>query len=217
DSAKDTGDGSVHLAWTCSAVPFQFIGWAYDMYAEDWVQRGLNNTMWFPFSPRASSGDIVLHFSGGYHVWIASQGLQGEWRECPNPWTGILYSGAPHTPQGVRAQVKEKAPDGGGPPNAPRQVELRWKPDIYGTWLYQIIVGRQGRGFVSVDGPGGDALWHFVDYGGDCYRPQAASFKEGWAGFRLAPGEYTFFIKAKGWPAPHAESAFAMASCSVAP
>ena len=94
-----------------------------------------------------------LGFSGGYHVCISNQ-YADAWFPCDNPWIGILYSGTPHTPEGVWSESL------GG-----RKIRLHWRPEIYGTWPLQIIAYRAEHGWVqNLNGPSGCQAWHFIDY-----------------------------------------------------
>ena len=194
NSVADNGAGAAHLTWSNPAdPPEQFLGLAWDIYAQQWASRGAQGTMWYPFGPLACEGDMDLGFSGAYHVWISSLHWDG-WRPAQNPWTGILYSGTPHTPTGLWAQSL-----------SPFKIRLHWTPEIYGTWLCQIIVYKVGAGWIDTNGPSGNQLWHFVDFGGAAYDPNKASFFQGWADFNLPfpyIGTYWLFIRGVGWVGP---------------
>ena len=146
-----------------------------------------------------------LGFSGAYHLWISTQFRDGTSLACPNPWTGIIYNGTPHTPLDARAEA-----------TGPQRARLHWKPDIFGVWHYQILVYKTDVGWVETRGPGGAALWHFVDYPGNIYSPGTANFREGWAELALpAAGSYWLFIRAAGWKPPHPAGEFAKAFVTV--
>ncbi|MCX7011801.1 MAG: formylglycine-generating enzyme family protein [Candidatus Sumerlaeota bacterium] len=204
-TVTDAGGSTAHLTWTNgSSPPVQFLGFAYDYYASNWAQGGAGGTMWYPFPASATSGNMALGSSGAYFVWISNQYGDG-WYACGNPWAGILYSGTPHGPSGVVTTRQLGA----------KNVRLHWKPDLYGTWRYQIIVFKAGVGYIVTDGPGGVSEWHAVDYGGTAYSAGQASFSEGWADFTLGAGTYWFYIAAQGWQAPYPLSQFATAPATV--
>ncbi|MCX7015778.1 MAG: hypothetical protein NTW86_25035 [Candidatus Sumerlaeota bacterium] len=175
-------------------LPAQFLGLAWDIYAANWVNRGAYGGPWFPYPAVATEGDLDRGSSGAYHVWLANQYWDGSCWFCPYPWTGIQYSGLPHTPLDVSVEDI----------HYPRRVQLHWKPENYGTWLWEIIVYRVGVGFIPVQGPSGNALWHFVDYGGVGYTHGQADFLTGTAYFTLpADGNYWFLIRGAGWLPPY--------------
>ena len=190
----DNLDGTSHMTWMNPyPAPAQFLGFAWDVYADYWVTQGWNGTPWFPYPPAASEGDIDLAYSGAYHVWISNQYPDGSWYPCSNPWTGIQLGGTPHAPMDVWVE------DLGD-----RRVRLHWRPDHYGTWHWQIVVWQENGGFIPVAGPSGNAMWHFVDYGGALYAPGQADFFAGWADFTLpADGAYWLFLRAAGWRPPY--------------
>ncbi|MCX7011749.1 MAG: right-handed parallel beta-helix repeat-containing protein [Candidatus Sumerlaeota bacterium] len=203
---SDGGDATAQLQWAMPPdPPAQFLGFAWDIYQANWVQRFWNNTMWQPFAAGASSGSMDLGLSGAYHVWISSQYFGGYWIACTNPWTGIIYSGTPHTPLNVTVENR------GG-----LNVRLHWKPEIYGTWHDQIIAYKVGDDFVSTAGPSGDQLWHFIDYGALAYDTSKASFLNGWADFTLpSAGDYWLFIRGVGWLPPYPAGEYGTAFVSV--
>ncbi|MCX7015966.1 MAG: FG-GAP-like repeat-containing protein [Candidatus Sumerlaeota bacterium] len=194
----DPGAGDARLAWHHDGPwPYQFLGFAWDIYFGEWVINGATSDLWFPFEAATRLGDMTLGFSGGYHAWISSQ-YSYIWLACNNPWTGIIYSGTPHTPVDVSVESR------GG-----LNVRLHWRPEIYGTWHNQIIVYKvddadpEKGDFVEVVGPAGNALWHFIDYGALAYPPGSANFLEGWADFTLpGPGSYWFLIRGASWLPP---------------
>ncbi|MCX7013263.1 MAG: right-handed parallel beta-helix repeat-containing protein [Candidatus Sumerlaeota bacterium] len=196
----DLGGGQAALAWTSDgAPPLQFLGFAWDLYARYWVPRGWNGTMWFPFPSDAASGAMDLGLSGGYHVWISSQWTEG-WLPCHNPWTGIEYSGAPHTPLDVTVA------DQGG-----LRVRLAWRPEIYGTWHWQVIAWQAGQGWVATQGPDGAGLWHFLLY-------PSPEFLAGAAEFTMpSAGDYWLFLRGAGWLAPYPTGEWGAVFVSVAP
>ena len=82
-------------------------------------------------------------------------------------------------------------------------MRLHWKPEIYGTWHWQITVCQVDTGFLPVDGPCGNALWHFIDYGGGAFTAGQADFFAGWADFTLpANGAYWLFLRGASWLGP---------------
>ncbi|MCX7014789.1 MAG: DUF1565 domain-containing protein [Candidatus Sumerlaeota bacterium] len=205
-SVADIGDATAQLAWLPPAdPPAQFLGFAWDIYQANWVQRFSGASMWQPFADKDTSGTMGLGFSGAYHVWISSQYPDGYWTACQNPWTGIIYSGTPHTPLNVTVENR------GG-----LDVRLHWKPEIYGTWHDQIIAYKVGDDFVSTAGPSGDQLWHFVDYGGLAYDTSKANFLNGWADFTLpSAGDYWLLIRGVGWLPPYPAGEYGTAFVSV--
>jgi len=193
ESVSDAMNAQARLAWSnANAVPFEYLGFAWDLYLAKWVETGWNDTLWQVFWPPAMEGLVSLNYSGGYHAWISNYYADGAWWPCLNPWTGIIYSGPPHTPLGLSLEIR-----------APGQARLHWKPEVYGTWHYQIIAFKSGEEFIPIDGPSGYQLWHFIDYAGGIYDHAKASFFEGWADFVLpGPGEYWFFMRGVGWLPP---------------
>ncbi|MCX7012890.1 MAG: hypothetical protein NTW86_10100 [Candidatus Sumerlaeota bacterium] len=200
DSVNETSQGALELHWRGPArAPAQYVAFAWDFYAGEWVRRGCNGTPWFPFLVDERAGAIDLGLSGAYHVWISAQYSDGAVRACPNPWTGALLDAPPHTPREAWAE-----PLGG------RRFRLRWKPDLFGVWQYQILAWKTDAGWVLTQGPGGNALWHFVDYGEQAPAKGSASFREGWANLTLpAAGSYWIFIRGVGWRPPHPAGEFA--------
>ncbi|MCX7011152.1 MAG: hypothetical protein NTW86_01060, partial [Candidatus Sumerlaeota bacterium] len=151
------------------------------------------------FWPWETSGYIPLNQTGAYFAWISSLYADWQWYPCPNPWVGIVYSGTPHTPQEVWVEDRGSL-----------NVRLHWRPDVYGSWFQQIVVFQVtsvdpfAGDFISVDGPCGQGLWQFIDYGGVVFDHAKASFFEGWADFALpSPGAYWFFIQSAGWLPPY--------------
>ncbi|MCX7015388.1 MAG: hypothetical protein NTW86_23020 [Candidatus Sumerlaeota bacterium] len=196
--AGDGGGGKINLTWlNYHSTPAQFLGFAYDIYAANWVGGGYNNSMWFLYPNSSVFGQIDAKFSGAYHAWISSQYPDSTWYACANPWTGILYSGAPHTPIQVSAQ------DQGN-----HVARLSWKTDIYGTWRYLMIV-YDGANWINVTGPSGNALWQAVYYPG-------ADFSNGRTDLALpAAGDYTIFIQGQGWLPPYPLGGFGAAGVHV--
>ncbi|MCX7011107.1 MAG: hypothetical protein NTW86_00830, partial [Candidatus Sumerlaeota bacterium] len=182
----DGGNGNLALSWlNAKLTPAQFLGFAYDLYAADWVKRGYNNTMWFPYDATVGGGTLDAHFSGAYHAWISNQYADASVYACSPAWTGIMYSGTPHTPINVTAQ------DLGG-----HKARLKWKTDIYGTWRY-LAIAHNGTNFVNVTGPSGNALWQAVYY-------LDSAFMNGQMELTMpAAGNYTFFIQGQGWLSPY--------------
>ncbi|MCX7015659.1 MAG: hypothetical protein NTW86_24420, partial [Candidatus Sumerlaeota bacterium] len=131
--ARDEGGGQILLDWDAdsSATLAQFLGFAYDLYLGDWVRRGVNGTLWFPFASSDITGMLDVFFSGAYHAWISSQWADGRWLPCLNPQTRIVYSGTPHTPSDAWSYVHSRSAG---------TWRLVWDEEIYGTWLVQIIV-----------------------------------------------------------------------------
>ena len=73
-------------------------------------------------------------------------------------------------------------------------MRLQWNPEIYGTWLYWIIVYDFNSGqYVSTQGPLGDSVWHYVPYG-------SPDFNNGSTELTLPSGGlYWVFLFAMGW------------------
>ena len=139
---------------------------------------------------------LDLVHSGAYHAWISGQWSGGTWLACPNPATAILFNGVPHTPSGLSVEVI-----------GPASWRLHWRPEIYGTWLVQILIHQNGAGWIApVDGPSSAfpefSPWTFIDYGGQAYNASKASFLEGRADFILPPGgAYAFYLNFVAWDA----------------
>ena len=227
------------------APPTQYLGFAWDIYLNDWVPGGFMDGLWFPFPPGASSGAIPLGASGGYHAWISNQYANGNWLPTETPWTGIIFSGAPHQLQNVSAALvlfpeklscsrhtipREKHTDhantflkpalaeasGGQGAGAGQWVQLNWDPEIFGAWMVQITCWDNGAGeFIATQGPGGLSVWHLIDFGGTTFDPALADFFAGTADFTLPAGEYLFFIRALAWLPPFPESDYSFAAVSV--
>ncbi|MCX7017227.1 MAG: right-handed parallel beta-helix repeat-containing protein [Candidatus Sumerlaeota bacterium] len=210
DLAGDAGGGLLGMIWSDDGptTPSQYLGCVYDLYDGRYVPGGAGGTIWYPFPPAARTGLLVVARTGAYHAWISSQWWDGSWRPCLNPWTGIMYSGTPHAPNG--AWVEDK---GGG------VWRLHWKPEIYGTWLDQIAIYQNGVGWIApLDGPSSAfpqfSPWTFLDYGGLAYDTSKADFFAGWADFALPPGgSFVFFLNFKAWDAA-TEGPFAFAATS---
>ncbi|MCX7016915.1 MAG: hypothetical protein NTW86_30880, partial [Candidatus Sumerlaeota bacterium] len=174
----------------------QYLGFAYDVYGSQFVQRGWNGTMWFPFGWWTRAGQLDVGQTGAYFAWISSQWPDGQWEPCLNPQALIVYSGAPHTPSG--AWVEDK---GGG------VWRLHWNPEIYGTWLDQIAIYQNGVGWIApLDGPSSAypqfSPWTFLDYGSLAYDLAKGNFFNGWADLTLPPGgSFVFFLNFKAWDA----------------
>ena len=190
-SVSDNGGGVANLVWTNTGVkePMQFLGFSWDIYSSGWASRGLNNSMWYPYPAGARSGSLDVGFSGGYHFWISNDYFANGWYPCNNPATTIIYSGASHTPADVWFEQLGN-----------RRIILHWRPDWYGTWLYEIIAYKVGTGWVVINGPGGHQYWHFLDYGGAAYNHAEGSFWDGWARFTMpSKGDYWVFLGAVSW------------------
>ncbi|MCX7015094.1 MAG: FG-GAP-like repeat-containing protein [Candidatus Sumerlaeota bacterium] len=188
-AVSDNGGGLLKLTWSQAVqTPAQVLAFAWDIYLANWSDKGVGGSMWFLFAGGAKSGSLALDQSGGYHAWVSNQYYDGGWRPCGNPWTGILYSGKPHTPVGLSVEDR-----GGG------TMRLHWKPEWYGTWHDQIIVYKDGAGWVPTQGPSGTQLWHFVDFGYLGFVVGTADFFAGWGDFHLSPGTYYFYIRGVGW------------------
>ncbi|MCX7017213.1 MAG: hypothetical protein NTW86_32395 [Candidatus Sumerlaeota bacterium] len=154
-SVADTGNGQLHATWfTVSTTPAQFLGFVWDIYVRDWV-KNWDGAMWAPFPATDTSGDLKIDLTGGYHVWMSAQYADASWYPCDNPWTGILYSGAPHQPRRVAATA----------PGA-LQATLTWRPEIYGTSNYLIAAfDTDQQEWATTVGPSGSAIWQSVFYG----------------------------------------------------
>ncbi|MCX7014990.1 MAG: hypothetical protein NTW86_20965 [Candidatus Sumerlaeota bacterium] len=196
--ALDAGGGEVGLTWTDDngTTPAQYLAFAYDVYAAQFVPRGAGGTIWYPFPPTAHSGPMDVAETGAYHAWISSLWWDGTWLPCLNPAALIVYSGIPHAPTGLSVEDR-----GGG------VWRLHWKPEIYGTWLDQIAIYQNDIGWIApLDGPSSDypqfSPWTFLDYGGLAYDASKGSFLNGWADFALPPGgSFVFFLNFKAWDA----------------
>ncbi|MCX7012754.1 MAG: hypothetical protein NTW86_09390 [Candidatus Sumerlaeota bacterium] len=198
ESALDGGGGQVGVTWTDDSptTPAQYLAFAYDAYQNLFVEKGWQNTMWYPFPVAARAGAVDVGGSGAFHAWISSQMASGSWFPGPIAKTLIVYSGTPHTPTG--AWVEDK---GGG------VWRLHWTPEIYGTWLDQIAIYQNGVGWIApLDGPSHAfpqfSPWTFLDYGGLAYDLAKGNFFNGWADFTLPLGPtYVFFLNFKAWDA----------------
>ncbi|MCX7015081.1 MAG: hypothetical protein NTW86_21440 [Candidatus Sumerlaeota bacterium] len=207
-SIGDNGGGIAFLRWNDPVeTPSQYYGIAYDLYTFYWVERAPGGSMWYAYAPNYRLGLMDIGFTGAYFIWITAMYPDGMWYPCYNPAAYPQYSGTPHTPRNLTG-----SDIGAG------YVRLQWDPEIYGTWHYQIIAFREGTGFVPTTGPSGaNQFWHFVDYGGAAYAPGTASFMNGWAEL-VTPqnGEYWFYLRAVGWPAPNTSGGYALVHVSVA-
>ncbi|MCX7015839.1 MAG: right-handed parallel beta-helix repeat-containing protein [Candidatus Sumerlaeota bacterium] len=194
--AWDAGGGKIGMTWVRDngTSPVLDLAIAYDVYEGQFAPRGWAGTIWFPFAPAAVSGEMDVARSGGYHAWISRLWADGFWLPCSNPRTLIVYSGTPHLPSGLQA---ENRGDG--------VWRLHWNPEIYGTWLAQIIIYQKDIGWIApLDGPSSGfpqlAPWTFVDYGTAAYDPAKASFLQGWADFLLPPGgPFYLFVNFRAW------------------
>jgi len=204
-SVADAGAGAANLAWTnAHADPAQYLGFGWDVYAGAWALPTGGVGMWAPYPPHPTTGTLELRNSGAYHLWISSQFFGGEWFACVNPWTGIVYSGTPHTP------LDAQAVDLGG-----QIVRLSWRPDFYGTWHNQIIAWSvDANDWVALDGPWHLSMWQFVFY-------PNADFLSGTVDLTVpAPGAYWFLVRGASWLPPYnppATGEFASAYVEVAP
>ncbi|MCX7014716.1 MAG: right-handed parallel beta-helix repeat-containing protein [Candidatus Sumerlaeota bacterium] len=206
--AADAGGGEVGLTWTDDngTTPAQYLAFAHDVYAAQFVPRGAGGTMWYPFLPPARSGPMDVAQTGAYFAWISDQWWDGTWLACLNPATLIVYSGSPHEPTGLSVEDR-----GGG------VWRLHWNPEIYGTWLDQIAIYQNDVGWIApLDGPTSAfpqfSPWTFLDYGGLAYDSSKGDFFAGWADFALpAGGSYVFFLNFKAWDAA-TDGPFAMAA-----
>jgi len=195
--ATENYDASLRLSWTDPEpeTPFQYLGFAYDIYLKKWVELG-EFGMWYAYPADTYEGNMFLGYSGGYHVWISSQFDDGDWKMCTNPWTGIMYHGIPHTPVDVNVEV-----------SVDNQVaNLTWRPDQFGTSQYQIIVYRAGEGFVETTGDDGKSLWHFLSYPNSLNGAMDLNLP--------GSGTYVFFIRGVSW-APFIEGDHTTATATV--
>ncbi|MCX7015701.1 MAG: hypothetical protein NTW86_24640 [Candidatus Sumerlaeota bacterium] len=198
ESVLDIGAGSIGLTWNhWYGAPTDFLGAAWDLYTGAWTPpaaplHALGNA-------QQRTGVMNLGNTGGYHVWVLAEYPGGVVVPTTTPWTGTVYSGVPHTPLDSTATALAQ----------PLHVALAWKPEIYGTFQYQIIAFRAGTGFVSTIGPEGDSLWHFVTY------PQTAFFSGSVELTVPSPGDYWFLIRAVGWQSPDQASEYVLPFATV--
>ncbi len=185
-AATDAGEGRMRLEWTSTGLtPTQFLGFAYDLYLEDWASRAPAGGLWYAFSSAASSGDMRLEYAGAYHLWISSQYADGTWLSGGNPATTILQSGTPHRP------LNAKATDRGD-----KKAQVSWKSDLYGTWSYWILAYNIDTGqWVETLGPQGESLWQYVLQGGWDFLTGSTELTV------PASGQYFFFIAGMAWDA----------------
>ena len=183
-TVEDASSGTVRMTWTNEAdPPAQFLGFAWDLYAEDWVKGGWNDTMWHNFSSTATTGDMDLGHSGAYFVWISSQATSGTLYPCGNPAVLQELSGPPHKPLEVQA-VK----------TGDDTVRLSWKPEVYGTWLYWILAySIDDEKWVVTGGPLGESLWHYVQYGDDDFTTGSTNLTV------PSQGQYRFLLAGMAW------------------
>ena len=203
----DNGGGIAFLRWADPVeAPAQYYGLALDLYTNDWAKRGPGGSMWYPYAPNYRLGVMDLGLTGAYFLWLSATYADGMWYPCYNPAAFTEYSGTPHTPRNLTA-----ADIGAG------YVRVEWYPEIYGTWHDQLIAYREGTGFIPTTGPAGaNQLWHFIDYGGQAYAPGTASFLNGWAELQVPhDGEYWFYLRGVGWPAPNPAGPYALAHATV--
>ncbi len=176
--------GEINLTWINFAdAPEQFLGFAWDLYTNQWVDKGWAGTIWYPFPSSAISGRMNLGNSGGYHVWISNFYLDSSLHPAANPWTGVVKNGKPHTPIDVRVSPVDE-----------NLVRIEWEPEIFGTWLYWIITyNLNTEDWVATDGPLGESVWHYVAYGEN-------AFTNGQVEIGVpARGEYMFFVAGMAW------------------
>ncbi len=209
-NVSDNGDGSVSAWWANpNLLPSALLALVYDIYEDDYVVFD-NLGAPAPFKsldPAATSATLDLAYPGGYHLWVSNLYADLSWH-VSNPWSGILYSGVPQPILDAAAQ------DLGG-----NTARLSWKPNLYGVWHYQIVIYKDGEGFITPTGPSsskGFDPWTFIDYGGAAFDNTLASFAGGWADFGLTgPGQYTFYIRAVGWVPPFQASDFAAVALTL--
>ncbi|OPZ12349.1 MAG: hypothetical protein BWZ10_02093 [candidate division BRC1 bacterium ADurb.BinA364] len=165
-TAVDSGSSSIYMAWQNDAnSPAQFLGFAYDLYKNEYVLNKGNGTMWHPFPANANAGFIPVDNTGGYFAWISNQYANGDWY-LSNAKPLIVYSGMPNTPANV-ALAKTGS----------NQVKLTWKPDIFGAWHAQVIFWSSTVGWNTLTtGPDGTGQWHFLMYGTNAFMNGEATF-----------------------------------------
>jgi len=201
---QDNKNASLTISWVNpNETPWAFLSLAYDMYYNEWIQFTQFNSEFHWSGGTATTDTLPLTFSGGYHFWTSTLYPDMNWFISPNPGTGISYGGVPHQPLDVAVEDR-----GGG------HVRLTWKPEVYGTWHNQIIVFKEGEGFIPVGSPCYQypefSPWTFIDYPEYAYDHSQASFFNGWADFTLpGAGDYTFFIRGVGWLPPYLLGEFA--------
>ena len=193
---SDKGNSSIEVSWRRNRMrqPQRYLAIAYDLYEEDWVSSG-TAPRWYEFGSTAESGDIPLGASGAYFVWVGGQYEDGSWYECGNPAV-LIASGKPHTP------LEATAADAGS-----QNVQLQWKPDIYGTWVYWVIAYDIENGeWAELDGPIGSSVWQYGLNGGDNFGAMTVTVPDA--------GQYWFFMGAMGWDAA-TMSEYAPVYCTV--
>ncbi|MCX7015112.1 MAG: multiheme c-type cytochrome [Candidatus Sumerlaeota bacterium] len=180
----DQGNANARLLWSMPSVaePAQFLGFAYDIYPQNFVNFGVNG-LFQPFLSYATNGTLPLGRSGAYHVWVGTQYPDSSFFPTNTPFTGIIYSGMPHEPLNVTAQALPGV-----------KAQLHWAPDIYGTFAYWVIAYQiSSKSFVNTTGPLGSALWQGVAYG-------SSDFTNGTMTLKVPqPGQYVLFIGALAW------------------
>ena len=193
-SVNDIGEAQAQLTWTNPPpLPDQILGLAYDIYAQQFIDFAPCACPFFPVLPTNAIATLPLPHSGGYHFWASNLYVDGEWLITQNPISNIIFTGTPHTPANATVQLLE---------NTSVTYRLTWTPDLFGTWLYQIIVlDNATNQFIETNGPSGTSLWHFIDFGAAGYDPTLADFFTAHADFTLPPGDYTFYLNAKAWDA----------------
>ena len=208
-SGVDNGNAGLTLVWTNpNELPGIIYSLSYDIYNQAYVDFGAGAGAFFPSLPVETSSTLPLASTGAYHAWVGNYYPNADWFVCPVPYTGIQYSGVPHTILDAAAADKGS-----------NLVRLSWRPDIYGCWLYEFIAFKGGEGFVAVDGPSagmGFDPWTILDYGGLAYDPSKASFLDGWAEFTVpGPGEYWFYLRNVGWLPPYLPGEWVLAHVVV--
>ena len=208
-TAEDAGDATMRLTWENShAPPAAFLATVWDIYVGRWVNNEKLDDSIFPFKAGMKSGHIKLKTSGGYHVSLSNLYEGGSIRKSMMHLSVQILSGVPHGPISIRLENRSEL-----------KVRLFWKPEIFGTWYYQIIAyeikdtaSLDGQ-FVKTQGPLGNSFFHFVDYAQRIFLSGTANFMEGWADFTMPRGgRYLFYIRGVPWREPFTLGEYAVSS-----
>ena len=175
----------MEVTWSGVFSGESFLSLVYDLYKQDLVLFNKVNvpSTWYPFE-NSPTDTLKLKNTGAYHIWVFSQDEAGAIYPCQNPWTGIIYGGDPHAPLDFTGQSLGK-----------RQVQLNWKPEMYGTWIYWAIAyDLNTNDWVETEGSQDSNVWQYVSYGSD-------QFNQGTMILTVpAHSSYFFFLFPMSWP-----------------